>query len=86
MIALTGWGQAHDKQAAKDAGFDAHITKPADPDALCNTLLKLLKDRETSSDRGDHAIGRLIKTVSMAGENHGVETTPQGSAPRAGAG
>lgn len=30
LFALTGWGQAHDKQLAADAGFDAHFTKPAD--------------------------------------------------------
>jgi PAS domain S-box-containing protein len=30
IFALTGWGQAHDKQLAADAGFDAHFTKPAD--------------------------------------------------------
>ncbi len=28
LIAITGWGQAHDKQAAFEAGFDAHLTKP----------------------------------------------------------
>jgi CheY-like chemotaxis protein len=28
LVAVTGWGQAHDKQAAHDAGFDAHLTKP----------------------------------------------------------
>lgn len=34
LIALTGWGQAADKQRAIAAGFDHHLTKPADPDAL----------------------------------------------------
>lgn len=31
IVALTGWGQEQDKQRAIDAGFDAHLTKPADP-------------------------------------------------------
>jgi CheY-like chemotaxis protein len=31
IVALTGWGQERDKQRARDAGFDAHLTKPADP-------------------------------------------------------
>ncbi|MEO8062126.1 MAG: ATP-binding protein [Pseudomonadota bacterium] len=31
LIALTGWGQEQDKQAAKAAGFDEHMTKPVDP-------------------------------------------------------
>jgi PAS domain S-box-containing protein len=34
LIALTGWGQESDRQKAKDAGFDRHLTKPVDPDAL----------------------------------------------------
>ena len=34
LIALTGWGQAADKERASAAGFDHHLTKPADPDAL----------------------------------------------------
>jgi CheY-like chemotaxis protein len=34
IVALTGWGQEHDKQRAADAGFDAHLTKPADPKAI----------------------------------------------------
>jgi CheY-like chemotaxis protein len=34
LIALTGWGQADDRQATESAGFDAHLTKPTDPDAL----------------------------------------------------
>ena len=34
VVALTGWGQERDKQNAIDAGFDVHLTKPADPIAL----------------------------------------------------
>ena len=29
VVALTGWGGEADKRAARDAGFDAHLTKPA---------------------------------------------------------
>jgi CheY-like chemotaxis protein len=38
IIALTGWGQEQDKQLALDAGFDAHLTKPADPAMLARLL------------------------------------------------
>jgi len=31
LIALTGWGRDDDRQRAKDAGFDRHMTKPVDP-------------------------------------------------------
>jgi PAS domain S-box-containing protein len=34
LVAMTGWGQEKDKQQAGDAGFDAHLTKPVDPDDL----------------------------------------------------
>jgi signal transduction histidine kinase len=34
LIALTGYGQDTDAQAAADAGFDAHCTKPVTIDAL----------------------------------------------------
>ena len=30
LIALTGWGQAHDQARARQAGFDHHFTKPVD--------------------------------------------------------
>jgi PAS domain S-box-containing protein len=45
LIALTGWGQDQDKQAAKAAGFDEHLTKPLDPDAVEHVLDELLKGR-----------------------------------------
>lgn len=34
LIALTGWSQDADRIRARDAGFDAHLTKPADPDLI----------------------------------------------------
>jgi signal transduction histidine kinase/ActR/RegA family two-component response regulator len=30
LIAMTGWGQTEDKERAKAAGFDRHLTKPVD--------------------------------------------------------
>ena len=34
LIALTGYGAAEDRQRAFAAGFDHHLTKPADPEEL----------------------------------------------------
>ena len=34
LIAMTGWGQAEDRARTLAAGFDHHLTKPADPEAL----------------------------------------------------
>ena len=38
LIALTGYGQEEDRCRALEAGFDAHLTKPADLDALRRLL------------------------------------------------
>jgi PAS domain S-box-containing protein len=34
LVALTGWGQDEDRRRAMSAGFDHHLTKPVDLDAL----------------------------------------------------
>jgi CheY-like chemotaxis protein len=34
LVAVTGMGRENDVSQALDAGFDAHLTKPADPDKL----------------------------------------------------
>lgn len=34
LIALTGWGQDHDRRRALDSGFDHHMSKPVDPEQL----------------------------------------------------
>jgi CheY-like chemotaxis protein/nitrogen-specific signal transduction histidine kinase len=34
LVALTGWGQEEDRRRARAAGFDHHLTKPADPNEL----------------------------------------------------
>ena len=38
VVAVTGWGQPHDKQRAVDAGFDLHLTKPVDPQVIARVL------------------------------------------------
>ncbi|HUQ24990.1 MAG TPA: ATP-binding protein, partial [Burkholderiales bacterium] len=38
LIALTGWGSEADVQRAREAGFDHHLTKPVDPQALNEVL------------------------------------------------
>ena len=38
LIALTGWGQEETKQRTEEAGFDHHLVKPANPDALQDIL------------------------------------------------
>ena len=38
LIAMTGYGQAADRSAAMNAGFDAHIVKPASADKIMRAL------------------------------------------------
>ena len=38
LVALTGYGEAEDRRRAVEAGFDAHLVKPADPAALQELL------------------------------------------------
>lgn len=38
LVALTGFGEPEDRRRASEAGFDAHLVKPVDPDALLRAL------------------------------------------------
>jgi PAS domain S-box-containing protein len=39
IVAVTGWGQPQDRQQTEEAGFDAHLIKPAD----VSTIVQLLR-------------------------------------------
>lgn len=38
LVALTGWGQEEDRRRTSAAGFDLHLVKPVDPDALIELI------------------------------------------------
>jgi signal transduction histidine kinase len=42
-IALSGYGQEEDMRRSKEAGFSAHLIKPADADALIETIAALVQ-------------------------------------------
>ena len=46
LIAVTGWGQQEDRERSRAAGFDHHLTKPVDPDALRALLEAFARQRE----------------------------------------
>jgi CheY-like chemotaxis protein len=54
VVALTGWGQPEDRQRALAAGFDHHLLKPLDMDALA-ALLAGLPRRDDDNGTGDPA-------------------------------
>jgi signal transduction histidine kinase len=41
LIALTGWGSDEDRRRSREAGFDHHLTKPADPDDIARLLTQV---------------------------------------------
>ena len=47
LIALTGWGQENDKRSSREAGFDFHLVKPAEPETL-RALLQQAGSADTS--------------------------------------
>jgi CheY-like chemotaxis protein len=38
LVAVSGYGRDCDRREAREAGFDLHLTKPADPDAVLRVL------------------------------------------------
>lgn len=42
IVALTGWGQNADRRQSSEAGFDGHLVKPVDYDALVEMLADLV--------------------------------------------
>jgi PAS domain S-box-containing protein len=45
-IALTAYGRTSDREAALDAGFQHHLTKPIDPDLLASCIAEAAKRHE----------------------------------------
>lgn len=60
LVAITGWGQDSDRDAALTAGFDHHLTKPVDPERL-DSLLAALGPPDSAAS---------LTSVSVAAEPH----------------
>jgi len=59
LIAISGYGQAEDRQRAVAAGFDEHIIKPADPARLSALIAAHTeKKREVKSEEKREAKAR----------------------------
>ena len=52
LVALTGWGQAKDRRLSQGAGFDHHLVKPADINALQALLASLAGDGAAGTGSG----------------------------------
>ena len=49
LIAMTGWGQAEDKERALHAGFDRHFTKPIDSGELSLLIVAFMTNLATKA-------------------------------------
>ncbi|MCW5623934.1 MAG: response regulator, partial [Burkholderiales bacterium] len=49
IVALTGWGQEQDRRRTHAAGFDHHLVKPVDLDALRELLASLASTSQRSA-------------------------------------
>ncbi|HYW58346.1 MAG TPA: ATP-binding protein [Polaromonas sp.] len=49
IVALTGWGTDQDRVRTTEAGFNAHLTKPVEPDVLEAYLAGLLTERKQAA-------------------------------------
>ena len=52
IVAVTGWGQERDRRESADAGFDLHLVKPVEPEALT----QLVRGASGRRLRCDHPI------------------------------
>jgi PAS domain S-box-containing protein len=52
LVALTGWGQQQDRRRTKEAGFDVHLTKPVNYQAISKLLNDLTGDASTAVRTG----------------------------------
>ena len=52
LVALTGWGAAEDRQRSSAAGFDAHLTKPANLEHVGAVLQQAVQRRRTAKING----------------------------------
>ena len=50
LVALTGWGQEEDQRRAHAAGFDRHLTKPAEPAILESLIASVAEYRMRDMD------------------------------------
>ncbi len=65
LIALTGWGQDKDRALAMTAGFDAHLTKPADPVAIVSMLKELLARKKSSRSRSNTSAIKVKEVLDL---------------------
>ncbi len=72
LVALTGWGQEEDRQKSCDAGFNGHMVKPVELDALTKLLAepnyetgcRTSRSNSTSSTAPPDEVAEALQTVA----------------------
>ncbi len=54
LFAVSGWGQASDKNLAHQAGFDRHFVKPVTPEALLGAIAEAMASGRRPATAGTH--------------------------------
>jgi PAS domain S-box-containing protein len=49
VIAVSGWGQEADRRRTREVGFDDHLVKPVDPEALMACVTRLIEARSAAA-------------------------------------
>ncbi len=52
LVAVTGYGQEHDRQRSAAAGFDDHLVKPVDIDQVNQLIQRMAEPRRNDGDEG----------------------------------
>ncbi|MFM1991165.1 MAG: hypothetical protein RJA99_4122 [Pseudomonadota bacterium] len=75
LVAVSGYGRERDRLAAREAGFDLHLTKPADPDEVLRVLAERVALRAT---------GRATAVTTTASPGPADAPTPSAGSPAPG--
>jgi signal transduction histidine kinase/CheY-like chemotaxis protein len=65
LVALTGWGQRRDVDRATAAGFDHHMTKPADFNTIAQLLDELVAARSIDPTTPEPGVGERQQGAGM---------------------
>jgi two-component system CheB/CheR fusion protein len=60
LVAVTGCGRDEDRQQAREAGFDEHVTKPLDPIALPQLLARVARGVNVPDETGTPQLKLVI--------------------------
>jgi signal transduction histidine kinase/CheY-like chemotaxis protein len=81
LVALTGYGQAADRQRGREAGFDEHLLKPVDPELLAQVIARAPHlGGDQREERGGHRAEGTPDAGGAAGM--GSPTPAEGEPPR----